>query len=839
MRAEFFLLRAELRGEKRLYFMAALTAAFATAALTLALAVGDTFERSFAASAKNLLGGDVALRLRQRGFLPEELQWLRENSSAISAVRTAPVLAFSGEYNQMVRLKIADNAYPLYGRLELQNGEDGALHKILSADADEDGAYPVAVADDVPELLGIKTGDTFTAAGITLRIAEIITQEPDPDSRLWMATPLVLAGGGVGAALSSGDLLSEHRIRARLPAGEGEEEWKARLKSAFPGADWRVRGAQRAAPGLRRFVERMRRFLSLMSLAAIITAGIGINGAASAFMRARTRAIAVVKMLGGGKQFIARVYLKIALLFIIGGAAAGAFIGAAMLFWAASHFSLALPLALQPEWPWAALLKALFSAAALGAGFVILPVLRAGRANPLALFSAGGNENAAPPPSRREIIFTVAVWTILLLVLPLEWREKIAAAGIAAATALVYLLSAACAHFAGIAAKRIPPPGSWGFLAIARNRRQTASGVVSLGVGMALLIAILNIEGNFAARIDDTLVREAPSLYLMGIRREQHEPLKQTLAEIAPESRLRAIPFLRGKIKSIGGRTAEEIAEEAPDDLRWILRGERGLTWTQDEHYIGESKVSAGKLWDETEPRPQASFDGEAAKGFGVALGDELELNVLGRRMTAVITSFRDIDWQSFDINFAVILDGQPFSSAPYSFLGAAFMPPEAETPAKLAIVRAFPNITPIAMSGIFEIGRGLLKNISLLLQAAAVFMLIGAAPAVAASLMDGQRRRVHDAVVLRLLGAPSRALMLKGFTEYAAMAAAALLPALFLGLAAAGLVVLHVFDLKWNITDGNPLGVAAAGLVLFLIIGGASIARWIRQPPLAVIRNE
>ncbi|MBE8159022.1 MAG: hypothetical protein HAW59_06520, partial [Betaproteobacteria bacterium] len=579
---------------------------------------------------------------------PEELNWLQQNSGALSTVQIAAALALAGDGNQMVRLKIADGAYPLYGRLEMANGGEKNLAKILSAGADADGAYPAAVAADLPALLNIKTGDVFSAAGITLRIAELITREPDPDSRIWMSSPLVLAGAGAGAALPGVGLLSEHFVRARLPAGESETAWKTRLKNAFPDADWRVRGAQQAAPGLRRFVERMRRFLSLMALAAILTAGVGIHGAAAAFMRARMRAIAVVKMLGGGARFIARVYLKIALLFIIGGATAGALAGAAALFWAAPYLSASLPLELAPEWPQAAFFKALFSATALGAAFVILPVLRAGRANPLALFNAGGNEISAPPVSRRDILFAAAVWIPLALLLPLEWREKFAAVGIAAAAALVYLLSILCAQLAGIAAKRIPPPVSWGLLAVARNRRQTASGVVSLGAGMAALIAILNIEDNFAARIDDTLTREAPSLYLMGIRREQHKPLAQTLAAAAPKSRLRAIPFLRGKIKSIGGRTAEDIADGAHEGLRWILRGERGLTWT-DGSYIGESEVSAGKLWDDSEARPQASFDAAAAAAFGVSLGDNLELNILGKRLTVVITSFRDIDWQSFD----------------------------------------------------------------------------------------------------------------------------------------------------------------------------------------------
>ena len=354
---------------------------------------------------------------------------------------------------------------------------------------------------------------------------------------------------------------------------------------------------------------------------------------------------------------------------------------------------------------------------------------------------------------------------------------------------------------------------------------------------MALLVAILNIEGNFAARINDTLRQEAPTFYLTGARTEQRESLQKTLTAVSEKSRLRTIPFLRGKIAAIGGRDSADI--DAPSDFRWILGNDRALTWTENGDYIGASKVSDGVLWDDSETRPQASFDSGAADAFGLELGDELELTILGRRLTTVITSFREIDWQSFDINFVVILDRRPFGDAPYSLMGAAFLPPEDENRAKLEIVRAFPNITPIAMSAVFEVGRRLLENVSLLLQAAALFMLFGAAPVIVASLMDGQRRRVRDAITLRLLGASTGALIIKGMAEFAAMAAAALLPAIVFGLIAGKLVVEHIFDLHWNIGDGSPLVVACGGVTLFLIFGCAGIAKWVRQPPLAIIRNE
>jgi putative ABC transport system permease protein len=529
------------------------------------------------------------------------------------------------------------------------------------------------------------------------------------------------------------------------------------------------------------------------------------------------------------------VYLGVVFLFVISGALAGTLIGGGLLFAASPYLSASLPVAFTPEWPWSAMARAFFVALMMGAAFVAAPVLRFSRVNPLSLF--GATEDNSPPPPKRDWLTIGTIWTITILAIPLGWREKIAAAGILAAAAIIYGLSVAIAGASEPLARRCPPPFSWGLLAIARNRRQTAAGIVSFSIGMALLIGILNIESNFAARIDDTLRREAPTLYFIGIREEQEQALREAITDISPTARLRTIPFLRGRIVSIGGRAADTI--EAPDNLRWILRGDRGLTWTIGGDYIGASQVSAGKLWNENIDAPQISFDAEAGEAFGMELGDTLELNILGRRWSGIVTSFRDIDWQSFDINFVIMMNQRPFGNAPYSLMGAAFLPPADETLVKLALAKQFPNVTPLSTGTAFELIKRLLRSISFLLQLSALFLLVSGIPVVVAALMDGQRRRADEATTLRLLGASTKTLALKGFTEFAAMAGVALLPALIFGLLASKLIVEFIFELKWQLSGGNPFIVVAAGIILFLIAGCLSVIHRMKQSPLALMRND
>ena len=847
-RADWQILRCELRGEKRLFFLSALTTIVATATLSLVLALGDTFTHSFASSAKSLLGGDLAVRLSQRAFTPDETAWMRQNSARLSQVRVAGALAVVGEQTQLTRIKAVDAAYPLYGKLIIADESSAdlstpapphasaAILKTLS-ETPSTAVLPALISKDLAVLLNLQVGEHLEVAGLSLQVAGIILKEPDPDSRMWMSAALVLVGESATEALAGPGMLGRSFVRVKLHDDDSEEAWTGRLNEAFPDADWRVRRAENAMPGLQRFVGRMRDFLSLMSLAAMLIAGLGVGGAASAFLRARLRAIAVIKMLGGDAWLISRVYLGIIFIFILGGALLGAWAGGALLFWAAPILTPSLPITLAAEWPWSAMGRALLAAVLLGAAFIVPPTLRFARVNPLSLFNAADNESAAPTATRRDRIITAAIYILVILCIPLAWREKLAVAVILLAAAIIHSLTMICAVAAGRIATKIRPPLSWGLLTIARNSRQTAAAVVSFTVGMALLIATLNMEGNFAARIDDTLRREAPSFYMLGIREDQQQPLFDAITTIAPTAQTRAIPFLRGRIDAIGGRNADDI--DAPEDLRWILRGDRGFTWTKNGGYIGASNVSAGALWDETESRPQASFDEEAAAGLGVSLGDELVLNILGRRLTTIVTSFREIDWQSFDINFVVILNDRPFGKVPYSLMGAIFLPPDREAAVKLEVARHYPNITPISTGAAFAVIKQLLEKMSFLLQTAALFILLSGVPLIIASLLDSQRRRTREAATMRLLGAARPVLVAKSATEFAAMAAVALLPALIFGLLAAKVVVENIFELEWQIGAGNPTVTALIGALLFFIAGLSSITHWLRYPPLELMRND
>ena len=836
MRIELTIARREFRGDKRLFAMSALTAAMAAALLSATLSLADVFHGAFERESRALLGGDVALRLSQREFNADEIAWLQNNTRKTSRVNAARALAAANDNARLARLKSVDQNYPLAGKVHLRN--QAYSHSII-AEKNPDGTWPALVASGLMEVLEIEVGDDFSVAGLKLKAAAAFVREPDPDRRLWFGAPLVMISDDAmreSGLLGPGGVVERH-LRANIPENETPKEWRDRLNAAFPDHDWRARTPDQAAGGARRFIERMQKFLALASLAAMLVAGVGAGGAVSAFLRARMRAIAVLKMLGARAEVVQRVYLFLSLSFVAVGALVGVVVGELAVMLSAPRLSPNLPIPLSGEWSWPAAARSFLTAMLTGFAFAAPPVARFARLNPAALFNAGGREDDLPALTKRDWALSAAAVAGVAILAPLEWSEKILLAYVALAAGGLWVLALLLARGAESLAPRCKGALRLGLLSVARNRRQAAGCVVSFGLGVAVLTATMDAEANFRNAISTALRAEAPTFYMLGAREEQLGPLEEEFAKLDPNARMRALPYLRGRITHLAGVAVSDLTPSQRQD--WVVRGERALTWIEDDSYIGASKVIAGKIWDENETRPQASFDADAVDDFGIALGDELVLNILGRPLTVVVTSLREIDWRTFDINFVLFLSERPFGNVPYSHMGAVFMSEEAAGSAQRISAKRFPNVALLDMGVLFDSAGRLLNLVGAVLRAVGFFMLLGGFPIVAAALVGAHRRRLREAAVLRLLGTRRRLIVGAGVWEYSAMALLAAVPAACLGLAASYAAVEEVFELAWSPQWSAALGLVFGAVAVFLFAGAAGLSTAAKEPPLNRLRNE
>ena len=155
----------------------------------------------------------------------------------------------------------------------------------------------------------------------------------------------------------------------------------------------------------------------------------------------------------------------------------------------------------------------------------------------------------------------------------------------------------------------------------------TPSMVLSLGLGIALLVTVIEIDGNLRRQFTRELPAKAPSFYFLDIPSAQASQFTAFLHKEAPSAKLEDVPMLRGRIVSANGIAADKL--KPADDARWVLQSDRGITYA-DKVPEG-SRLVAGEWWKPGyDGPPLVSFEQHIAEGLGLKLGDPVTVNVLG-----------------------------------------------------------------------------------------------------------------------------------------------------------------------------------------------------------------
>ena len=735
---------------------------------------------------QEILGGDVQLVVAQRSATADELAaFSREGRlSRITRMR-AMASRLDGEESVLVELKGVDEAWPLFGTFR---AKPGARPKGGQA----------AVGPELAERLGVGVGERVRVGAAELEIVGLIAEEPDRVGQGFTlgSTVLVDRAGLAATGLVQPGSLYTSAYRLKLPPGRDPAAVAEGLKKRFGAAGFQVQDRSNGAPGTRRFIERLGQFLTLVGLAALIVAGIGVGNGVASYLDGKRGTIATLKLLGATSRTLFLSYLfqigLVALGATVAGLAAGALVPAAVL--AVAGDSLPVPPRLSLYWP------PLAASAAYGlliaAVFALVPIARA-RTVPAATLFRGDLEPLRPGWAIIAIVLAAAAAVAGLAVATA--REPGFAAGfIGAALGLVLILTL----LGGLirwTASRLPRPRHPVFrIALANLHRpgaQTGRLVVALGLGLTLFTTLAVIESNLAGQIRTTIPARAPSFFLLDIPVEKIAAFRALARTAAPAGDLVTIPSLRGSVVAIGGRRVADMAEIPPD--AWFLRGDRGLTYSAT---LPEgSRLVAGRWWppDYSGP-PLVSLDVAAARAVGLKVGDRITVSVLGREIEARIASLREINWDTMGFNFVIVFAPGALEGAPHSFMATISMPEAEERPFARAVSRAFPSVSAIRVKEVVETVATMLSQLAVAVRAAASVAILAGIAVLVGALAASRRARTYDSVVLKMLGATRGRILAAQAAEFAVLALVVALVALGLGAAAGWWVVVRIFELDW-----------------------------------------
>jgi putative ABC transport system permease protein len=366
----------------------------------------------------------------------------------------------------------------------------------------------------------------------------------------------------------------------------------------------------------------------------------------------------------------------------------------------------------------------------------------------------------------------------------------------------------------------------------------TPSVVLSLGLGIAVLVTITQIDGNLRRQFLASLPDRAPSFYFIDIPSTEADRFSAFLKTTAPQSTIEDVPMLRGRIVAARGVKAEEL--QPSTDAEWVLQSDRGLTSTGE--IPKGSKIVEGEWWGANYAGPPlVSIEKKIADGLKLKIGDEIVVNVLGRDIPATIGNMRTIDWQSFGINFVLVFSPNAFKGAPHTHVATLTeSQPDPNGDARIikSVATAFPMVTSVRVREALEAVGTVIANLVLAIRGASAVALISAVLVLGGALAAGHRHRVYDAVILKTLGA-TRARLLGAYAlEYLMIGLATAVFGVIAGSVAAWLIVTRLMTLSFVWQAGSAAGVVAVALIVTVGLGLAGTLLALNQKPATVLRN-
>ncbi|MGE4062399.1 MAG: ABC transporter permease [Rhodospirillaceae bacterium] len=837
----------ELRGGMRGFRIFLACIVIGVAAIAGAASLNQSVKAGIQADARPLLGGDLQIDNDTNPATEEERAAMAQSADVTELINLRSMARVENEAGEvagrgLIELKAVDGLYPLYGELKL----DRAI-SLGDALSERNGVFGAAVDPALLPRLKAGIGDQMKVGEATFEIRAAITHEPDRAISFTTIGPRVMISH---EALKATELvqpgsLVEHEYNIRVGSAETAEQLRARLEATFPDAGWRIRGLDRAAAGLDRFLDNVTLFLTLVGLTALLTGGIGVANAVRAHLLGRLNTIATLKCLGAPADTIFSIYLIQLSFLALVGIGIGLAIGAAIPFAAAKALGDTLPVAAQFGLYPSALLQAAIFGVLTAALFALWPLARARDIPPVALFrNVLADEGRWPRGKYMVAIVAVAIALAAFTIATAE-REDYAAAFVGGSAVAMVLFGFAAKGVMRFAARMTQgrnsptagrPSLRLAFANLYRPGSPTFSVVLSLGLGLSVLVAIALLESNLNQQLADGLPSDAPSMFFVDIQPHQEELFRNTVAPMPGVNKVITAAMIRARVTKVNDRGVQEHMEE--HGRSWLLSGDRGISYSAT--LPENARLTEGQWWPaDYEGENLVSLDSDGAAQADLKIGDTITVSVLGREVTGRIASFRDIRWQSGAMNFGIIFSPNALKGAPGMFLATVNSDAGTEEKIETAVLNAMPNVTVVQVRAAIETLKNVLDTLAIAVRLTAGVALVAGALVLAGAIAAGHARRIYESVVLKVLGA-TRADVLKAFVfEYMLLGfATGFIAAVVGGLAAFG-VVTELMEIDWTLDFTVIVAVILACIAVTLIAGftGTWRAMGIKAAPL--LRNE
>ncbi|MET0342386.1 MAG: FtsX-like permease family protein [Polyangiales bacterium] len=829
-----------LRGARARWLWALCAIAVGVTAVVGVEALDHALEAGLRHNARALLGGDLAVESRRAlpdltPYLPAET---RDAPRVKMTILSTMVRTATGA-SRLAEVKAIDtpSLYPLAGVLETEPA--APLATLLG----DDGAL---LAPELMQTLGLAVGDPLDVGNVRLRVAGALRKEPDPLAFSLQLGPRVLISER--ALQQSGLLGMGSRVRSRVVLAVPERALaptQASLRAHLPGADAyvTVETHVEGQPMLRRTLERVRSYLSLLALACLLIAAVGVAHATAAWLEEARDDTAVLRCLGFRARDLFALYIGqlagVALLGSMLGALAGTSMPA-LLGWLAPEVA---PFALLPTFSLAALGRGVAVGIGVPCVLALGPLSSVFAVSPARVLRADAEPLAVPRGLVAALVTLAAV--VLFATAWLACGDARVAGAFVLAVAGLALVARLAAEgliraVGGLTRVRFSPLLSHGLAALARPSAGTRGGIVALALGGMLVLSIALLDEVLGRALATALPEGAPSVFLMDVQPDQWAET-EAVARALGASRVESVPVTMARLSAVDGRDIPSLLRARSSDPstrqrdHWMLTREQRITWSA--RLPDDNRLVEGSLWPDPNVA-EVSVEEGFARELGARVGSVLRFDVQGVPIDLTVCSLRTVAWRSFAPNFFLVAEPGVLDDAPHALLGMLRLPPSREQALQDRLAATLPNVNALRVRTLLDRARATLAQLSAGVRILGGFAIVSGLLVLTGAVAAAEARRAREAALWKALGLTRLRVALLFAIEYAVSGAAAGLLGAIGGYLACTAVAREVLALREAPSVVACLLAVLATSLLATVAGLLASLRALRVRPIEVLRG-
>ena len=804
--------------------------------LSAIFTIEDSLKKELNDNAKALLGGDLEIDYnRNKGNLKlvNKVKKFATVSQMIEFSTMVSTIDREKNKSLFTRIKTVDTNYPLYGSVNYEPSRSfDRMHRELNT---------LLINESLSKNLNVKINDKIKVQNQIFTVIGIVKSVPDVSGFVafgdWALageqTLETLKLNGIGSFLN-------YEYKVKFNQGDDTRKIEKKIQDIFKNDEKvQLRYPENSASGLKRIINNFSQFLSLVSISAMLIAGIGIANTLLSFINQNNMSIAVRKAVGFYSGNIKNLYylqLLILLLIITTFAYCLSFLIVPIVD---KYLSDGLGLSVSPVFSIINFLKIFL------VGLLVLVIFSIPTINSIDQVKASNLfrnvfQNLEFYYSKKSIFLSLILLSILILLFSAESERPVYSIGYFVAFFICLIVFFLLSKIIILFLKKFKSTSNISLKVTIKNITQAKSitpiTIMSLGLGVTLLLTLALVGINFQREIARSIPDIAPDYFFVGIQNEQKNIFEKNIISMDPNVNIEVVPMVSSGIIKINGVNPSTYIKPENDSY-WVIGSDRRSSWVDE--VPKDNPLTEGEWWDLTKPNKlQISLDAKVAEDLDINLGDIFTLNIYGREIEGEIVNFRAVDYRDLNINFAMLFNPQFAKNIPHEYLATAKFD-NIEKFDEIKMLEVLPSLSMIKISDYLNKVTDVLNKVFIAVTLISAVTIVIGLIVISSTIMVQGKIKQYQNLVFKILGFSKKEIIFSSIIEFIINFISIILFSTFFAVITSKYIIESIFQLNWEFDFTIFLNISfSIALVTLMLIIFANL-KYLSPKVYPLVRNE